>query len=316
MIHNTQKFELFEDWTPSQCIAKVRINGKAHCTRGRGVRTTATRFLSTSTTSMLLRPRWSQPLSAFKPSPHYLAFNQSRSRIKQGFRAHTGSVSPCSMERPAKRARVSPDSTSADAGQSNKTSTPLASLHRSITPPPRNRSQPSSASNAAGPNHPNDHSASQKDEPNASNATKDPPRIIPSPIQLTHIRDLPDKRGLNADTVKLRDILGDPMIRECWQFNYLFDVDFLMSHFDEDVRSLVQVKVVHGSWEREAPNRIRVEVRFTLLLLSFIASIYCLPQEACSRHPNVEAIVAYMPERFGTHHSKMMILLRHDDLAQ
>lgn len=39
-------------------------------------------------------------------------------------------------------------------------------------------------------------------------------------------------------------------------------------------------------------------------------------QEACSRFPNVEPIVAYMPERFGTHHSKMMILLRHDDLAQ
>lgn len=39
-------------------------------------------------------------------------------------------------------------------------------------------------------------------------------------------------------------------------------------------------------------------------------------QEACSRYPNVEAIVAYMPEPFGTHHSKMMILLRHDDLAQ
>lgn len=26
--------------------------------------------------------------------------------------------------------------------------------------------------------------------------------------------------------------------------------------------------------------------------------------------------MAYMPEAFGTHHSKMMILLRHDDLAQ
>ena len=39
-------------------------------------------------------------------------------------------------------------------------------------------------------------------------------------------------------------------------------------------------------------------------------------QEACSRYPNVEAIVAYMPEAFGTHHSKMMVLLRHDDLAQ
>lgn len=51
------------------------------------------------------------------------------------------------------------------------------------------------------------------------------------------------------------------MIRECWQFNYLFDVDFLMSQFDEDVRGLVQVKVVHGSWRKEDTNRIRVEVR-------------------------------------------------------
>ena len=30
----------------------------------------------------------------------------------------------------------------------------------------------------------------------------------------------------------------------------------------------------------------------------------------------MEAIVAYMPEPFGTHHSKMMVLLRHDELAQ
>ncbi|KAJ6013864.1 hypothetical protein N7540_008455 [Penicillium herquei] len=122
-------------------------------------------------------------------------------------------------------------------------------------------------------------------------------RQVPSPFQLTHIRDLPDKDGSNDGTVKLRDILGDPMIKECWQFNYCFDVDFLMSQFDEDVRSLVQVKIVHGSWEKESANRIRID-------------------EACTRIPNVEAITAYMPERFGTHHSKMMILLRHDDLAQ
>lgn len=37
-----------------------------------------------------------------------------------------------------------------------------------------------------------------------------------------------------------------------------------MSQFDEDVRSLVQVKVVHGSWERESANRIRVDVRVTI----------------------------------------------------
>lgn len=50
------------------------------------------------------------------------------------------------------------------------------------------------------------------------------------------------------------------MIRECWQFNYLHDVDFIMSQFDEDVRRLVKVKVVHGSWKRDAPNRVRIDV--------------------------------------------------------
>jgi hypothetical protein len=44
----------------------------------------------------------------------------------------------------------------------------------------------------------------------------------------------------------------------------LFDVDFLMSQFDEDVRRLVQVKVVHGSWKKDAPNRIRIEVCFSV----------------------------------------------------
>lgn len=64
------------------------------------------------------------------------------------------------------------------------------------------------------------------------------------------------------ETVQLRDLLGDPMIRECWQFNYLFDVDYLMDQFDEDVRDLVIVRVVHGSWKREASNRIRIDVLF------------------------------------------------------
>ena len=66
--------------------------------------------------------------------------------------------------------------------------------------------------------------------------------------------------GNNADTIKLKDLLGDPMIRECWQFNYCFDVDFLMSQFDEDVRGLVRIKIVHGSWKKEAPNRILIDV--------------------------------------------------------
>ncbi|KAJ5604658.1 hypothetical protein N7510_009812 [Penicillium lagena] len=193
------------------------------------------------------------------------------------------------MERPTKRARVSPDSAREDA-QSN---TYLASMHRSITPPPRTRSGQSMPSIST--HHQQD--GQTEELPTRDLPTPHHPHQIPSPVQLTHIRDFPSQKGYNADTIRLRDILGDPMIRECWQFNYLFDVDFLMSQFDEDVRDLVQVKVVHGSWEKEAPNRIRIE-------------------EACTRFKNVESIVAYMPERFGTHHSKMMVLLRHDDLAQ
>ncbi|KAI9875437.1 MAG: hypothetical protein M1830_008473 [Pleopsidium flavum] len=119
--------------------------------------------------------------------------------------------------------------------------------------------------------------------------------VIPSPVQLTRIADL--NASNNVDTIGLGEILGDPLIKECWQFNYLFNVDFLMDHFDEDVRSLVQVKIVHGSWKREDSNKIRID-------------------EAAKRYPNLQVITAYMPEVFGTHHSKMMILFRHDDLAQ
>lgn len=47
-----------------------------------------------------------------------------------------------------------------------------------------------------------------------------------SPIQLTHIKDMASHQ--NVDAVSLKDILGDPMIKECWNFNYLFDLDFVM----------------------------------------------------------------------------------------
>jgi tyrosyl-DNA phosphodiesterase-1 len=79
-----------------------------------------------------------------------------------------------------------------------------------------------------------------------------------SPFQLTRIRDLPPE--LNRDTISLKDILGDPLISECWEFNYLHDIDFLMNAFDEDVRGLVKVHVVHGFWKKEDPNRLGLQV--------------------------------------------------------
>lgn len=149
---------------------------------------------------------------------------------------------PLKMDRPSKRAKTGD---SEDIEDPNAAGNGLRSLHRSITPPPcsRQQSQPAAIT-----------SPSQKSESCPT------PETICSPISLTHIRDLPGSSANNVETVQLRDLLGDPMIRECWQFNYLFDVDYLMEQFDEDVRELVIVKVVHGSWKREASNRIRIDV--------------------------------------------------------
>ena len=64
---------------------------------------------------------------------------------------------------------------------------------------------------------------------NDSQSEKIQPRLnatIPSPIQLSSISGLP--ADCNVDTVSLRDIVGHPLIKECWAFNYLIDVDFLL----------------------------------------------------------------------------------------
>ncbi|KAI1815452.1 tyrosyl-DNA phosphodiesterase [Poronia punctata] len=118
---------------------------------------------------------------------------------------------------------------------------------------------------------------------------------LSSPFSLTWIKDLP--KGDNVDAVSLKDLVGDPLIAELWDFNYLHDVDFLMKHLDADTRALTKVHVVHGFWKREDPNKLSLE-------------------EQAAQYENVTLHTAHMPEMFGTHHSKMLVLLRHDDTAQ
>ena len=54
---------------------------------------------------------------------------------------------------------------------------------------------------------------------------------------------------------------------------------------------------MHGSWRKDDANGLGIK-------------------QAAQQFANVEEITAYMPEAYGTHHSKMMILFRHDGLAQ
>ncbi|CAD0086486.1 unnamed protein product [Aureobasidium mustum] len=121
-----------------------------------------------------------------------------------------------------------------------------------------------------------------------------PTKTQPSPFQLTKIRDLP--ASANVDTVTLSDILGDPMIKEQWQFNFLLDIDFIMSHLDEDVRDTVQTKIIHGFHDKNSLSRINLEA-------------------TAKKYSNVETMHVWLPA-YGTHHSKIIILIRHDDTAQ
>ncbi|KAF2145253.1 uncharacterized protein K452DRAFT_356532 [Aplosporella prunicola CBS 121167] len=196
--------------------------------------------------------------------------------------------------RPAKRARVADGATATDAVAS------LTSFVRDINPPARAGSAAicDEDAEAATRDGASDAESTTADESEAEEAIPAPlgeTEFVSSPIELTRIRDLP--AAANRDTVSLGDILCDPMIAECWQFNYTIDVDFIMENLDPDVREMVRLKVVHGTWRKEDPQWVRLE-------------------ESKKRYPNLEVIQAYMPEPFGTHHSKMMVLFRHDDSAQ
>jgi tyrosyl-DNA phosphodiesterase-1 len=115
-----------------------------------------------------------------------------------------------------------------------------------------------------------------------------------SPFQLTKIRDLAD--SANVDTVTLSDILGHALIKEVWIFNFLIDIEFVLEHLDRDVRDTVLIKIVHGFHEKSSSSRTRLEA-------------------SAAKYVNVQTLHTWVPA-YGTHHSKMMVLLRHDDAAQ
>ena len=125
------------------------------------------------------------------------------------------------------------------------------------------------------------------------------PRLIRSPFQLTTIRDLPPAH--NVDAISLHDILGHPLITECWQFNFLLSIPFILEHFDHDTRPHINLKIVHGFWRNDDIRKQKLQEQ---------------QEQAVNAGCKVQLIAAHMPEMFGTHHSKMMILFRADGVAQ
>lgn len=153
---------------------------------------------------------------------------------------------------PSKRRRLSSDPPNA----AGKALTYPRTLSHPVSPPltKRHRSIALSNEQSKGTESPAPANASSSSQPHHEPSN----RIFSSPFQLTWIQDLPD--AANTDAVTLRDLLGDPLIAECWEFNYLHDIDFLMAAFDEDVRDLVQVHLIHGFWKNEDSSRLMLQV--------------------------------------------------------
>ncbi|CAK7273281.1 hypothetical protein SEPCBS57363_005576 [Sporothrix epigloea] len=127
-----------------------------------------------------------------------------------------------------------------------------------------------------------------------------------SPFQLTAIHDLPP--SANVDALTINDVFGDPRVTECWEFNYLHDLEFLMGAFHADARQRgVDVHIVHGFWKRDDPRRIKLEAA---------ARQHASGNSQEANSSSVTLHTAYMPEIFGTHHTKMAVLFHHDDTVQ
>ncbi|KAJ6258616.1 hypothetical protein Dda_6663 [Drechslerella dactyloides] len=178
-----------------------------------------------------------------------------------------------------------------------------SSLNRDISPPPLRRQAVAS----------NDASSSTEpaSDTNVPKISQTPPKskldipssdtlIISSPFRLTRIRDFPENK--NIDTITITDILGNPLIREIWSFNFMHDLEWMVSHLDEDTGSSIDIKVIHGNWKRDDPSRRQLEAEKEKLTAdgSF----------------KIELITAFLPDPFGTHHTKMLVLFYHDDTAE
>lgn len=108
----------------------------------------------------------------------------------------------------------------------------LASLKRGVSPPARRESSSSGETTEMGmvlPEKPEEVPTKrlQATETPGRELTNPPNhRIVSSPFKLTHIRGLP--ANANADTIGIKDILGDAMLKEVWLFDFLYDVNWLM----------------------------------------------------------------------------------------
>jgi tyrosyl-DNA phosphodiesterase 1 len=170
----------------------------------------------------------------------------------------------------------------------------MNSLTRPISPPPRKRPHDSSREHELGPPNKRPIRATAIEDTKSS-PDGDSIRVVSSPIRLYSILDLPPSE--NVDAITLREILSpQSTLDEIWSFNFMTNMQFLRERIGTDDENRVKIRIVHGYWRQEDESRKLME-----------AGVW---------GPNVKLISAYLPDPYGTHHSKVIILFRTDDTAQ
>jgi tyrosyl-DNA phosphodiesterase 1 len=169
----------------------------------------------------------------------------------------------------------------------------MSTLNRPISPPPLKRPRAASG----------DHSLPAKkkqvvpetEEKEDIEAAKEEIRIVRSPIRLYSIQDLPPSE--NIETTTLRDVLSPTStLDELWSFNFMTNMPWLQAHIGSQDEHRIKIRIVHGYWRQEDESRKIME-----------QGIW---------GDNVKLTSAYLPDPYGTHHSKIIVLFRTDDTAQ
>ncbi|KAI9495019.1 tyrosyl-DNA phosphodiesterase-domain-containing protein [Zychaea mexicana] len=91
----------------------------------------------------------------------------------------------------------------------------------------------------------------------------------------------------NVGCVRLRDLLYHDDLERIVQFNFTVDLEYLMQNIHPAVRTKIPVTVIHGHRYDESRAAIQQEAK---------------------RWPNVRLIAPYIQDRYGTHHTKAMLL--------
>lgn len=122
-------------------------------------------------------------------------------------------------------------------------------------------------------------------------------KVSASPIRLFKVADLPDSE--NQDAVTMASIIGKPDLNAMWQFNFCISIPFVMNNVHPDVRSKVKSYFVFGfTASRNHRDELKSDAK------------------SCKHPENIKVDGVYLQNQYGTHHSKLMVLLFGDNDAE